>query len=248
MSFPSPGSPRSPSVWRASRVAATECRDRLSGRQSLPTPSSPRSQDPAARRGLHAGAKAVFLGTMALLGLVGLLHPGGPAILSIRPRGRSLRLPLEARKRAGATQDTWRVVVRRMIGRPKIGCQTLARALTGPPGEPDRPSDPSGTCPRRLRTYTPREYARIALRLRLGRCYPLRALGAGDVRGRRQQASWRGAGSGRPASSDGCPIGRPTARAPRPRPLARRSYQCRHPERRSYRTNGRQAGLASRPG
>jgi hypothetical protein len=42
----------------------------------------------------------VLLGTMALLGLVRLLHPGGPAILSIRPRGRSLRLPLEARKRA----------------------------------------------------------------------------------------------------------------------------------------------------
>ena len=76
------------------------CRDRWSGRQSLPTPSSPRSQDPASRGRLHAGAKAVLLGTMALLGLVRLLHPGGPAILSIRPRGRSLRLPLEARKRA----------------------------------------------------------------------------------------------------------------------------------------------------
>ena len=248
MSFPSPGSPRSPSVWRASRVAATECRDRLSGRQSLPTPSSPRSQDPAARRGLHAGTKAVFLGTMALLGLVGLLHPGGPAILSIRPRGRSLRLPLEARKRAGATQDTWRVVVRRMIGRPQIGCQTPPWGDDGASGRVRETVGPIRTSRRRLRTYTPREYARIALRLRLGRCYPLRALGAGDVRGRRQQASWRGAGSGRPASSDGCPIGRPTAHAPRPRPLAAAHHQCRQPRSRSYRTNGRQAGLASCPG
>ena len=58
--------------------------------------------------------------------------------------------------------------------------------------------------PRSLCTDTPWGYAGIALRRRLGRCYPLRALGAGDVRGRRQQPSGGGgAGSGRPASSDG---------------------------------------------
>jgi hypothetical protein len=75
----------------------------------------------------------VLLGAMALLGLVGLLHSGLSGILSIRPRGRSLRLPLEARKRAGTPRGTWRVVVRRMIWPAPKGCQTQWDPGSGSP-------------------------------------------------------------------------------------------------------------------
>src|SRR6476659_694384 len=64
-----------------------------------------------------------------------------------------------------------------------------------------------------LRTDTPGGYVRIALRRHLGRCYPLRALGAGDVRGRRQQPRGGAQAAGRPASSDGCRSDVPSPRA-----------------------------------
>ena len=176
------------------------CRDRWSGRQSLPTPSSPRGQDPASRGRLHAGAKAVLLGTMALLGLVRLLHPGGPAILSLRPRGRSLRLPLEARKRA-------RCPAGHMARRRPADDRSAPERVSNVLGTTRRRlwRSPPGPCrgrQRDLRTDTPWGYVRIALRRHLGRCYPLRALGAGDVRGRRQSGLVEGRGSGRPASSE----------------------------------------------
>jgi hypothetical protein len=185
---------------------------------------------------------------MALLGLVGLLHPGGPAILSIQPRGRSLRLPLEARKRAGATQDTWRVVVRRMIGPPQIGCQTDASSPGEASGRARRPfgsftgstwapphAYPLGVCAIRLATPSwPVLSSPGPRRRRRSRETP-----AGLVEGRRQRSS---------GLVEWTSIGRSTAPALRPSTLAAALYQCRQPERRSYRTNGRQAGLASCPG
>ena len=67
-----------------------------------------------------------------------------------------------------------------MIGPAREGCQTsVGRAVAGlarAGGGLRRRS--IGPC-----DDTPREYRRIALRRPSGRCYPLRALGAGDVRG-----------------------------------------------------------------
>ncbi len=119
----------------------------------------------ATRCRLHAGAEAVLLGAMALLGLVGLLHR---AVLRSSPSGLgvgSFRRPLKARKRAGTPRGAWRVVVRRMIWPRRKECQT-ARGGSRARG-------------RRSRTDTPQGYAGIALRRPARRCYPSRALGAG---------------------------------------------------------------------
>jgi hypothetical protein len=167
---------------------------------------------------------------MALLGLVRLLHPGGPKILSIRPRGRfapstprgtqTRRCPtghMARRRPADDRSGPERVSNARGRRRVRRGAlpERLSRVARG---------HRSGTDARWRwpRTYTPWEYARIALRRDLGRCYPLRALGAGDVRGRRQQASWRGAAAGRPASSKGrrSDVRPPTRHDPGPWPAA----------------------------
>ena len=109
--------------------------------------------------------------------------------------GRSV-FPLEARKRARCpaghmarrrpaddrSAPEWVSNVRDMTSRARVGYSTAPLA-----GLRWQPSGASGTASVGLRTDTPREYVRIALRRDLGRCYPLRALGAGDVRGRRQQ-------------------------------------------------------------
>jgi hypothetical protein len=225
------------------------CRDRWSGRQSLPTPSSPRSQDPASRGRLHAGAKAVLLGSMALLGLVRLLGQGGPAILSVRPRGRTLRLPLEARKRAGAPRDTWRVVVRRMIGRLRSGCQTCDTAGDAAETAADvvRPDRRGGLVGRfaRIPPGSMRESPCDAILAGAILCGPsapetLRE-DASRPRGGAQAAVIR------PRRMDVIRTFHRPQRHDRDTgpPLC---YRPVNPERRSYRTNGRQAGLASCPG
>ena len=260
-SFPPPGSPRSPAVERASRVAATMCRDRWSGRQPLPTPSSPCGQDAASRGRLHAGAEAVLLGAMALLGLVRLLHPGGAAILSIRPRGRSLRLPLEARKRAGAPRDTWRVVVRRMIGPRPEGVSNGSTGPTAPPRWRARRCEVRAPESHRTVVASRRpEAIGGSARIPLGsmRESPCDAVLAGAILcGPSAPETFAGdasrpRGGARQRSSGlvGWDVDRTVhrPRTPRPGTLAAASSIPVNPERRSYRTNGRQAGLASRPG
>ena len=95
-----PELPRSPAGGRASRVAASMCRARSSGRQPLPTASPARGQDAAAARRPHSGAEAVLLGAVTLLGLVGLLHraclgssPSGLGAPSIIDPGRHANAP-----------------------------------------------------------------------------------------------------------------------------------------------------------
>ena len=232
------------------------CRARSSGGQPLPAPSSPCSQDPASRGRLHAGAKAVLLGTMALLGLVRLLHPGGPAILSIRPRGRSLRLPLEARKRARCpaghmarrrpaddrsapewVSNVHDVACEARVGAtdggadraPMVGVRTVGDGLGGASH-----GYSWGVCANRLATPS----------------WPVLS-SAGPRRRRRSRetpaASWRGAGSGSSGLVGWMSIGRSIATR-HDRDPGRRYSSTVNPERRSYRTNGRQAGLASCPG
>jgi hypothetical protein len=108
-------------------------------------------------------------------------------ILSIRPRGRQSLTPEGTQTRL-APESARRVVVRRMISRTK---RTLRHAEIGSrEGRGVTPAAGRGRRaprPRRgiqdLRSYTPWEYRRNALRGPGGRCYPLRALDAGDVRG-----------------------------------------------------------------
>ncbi len=100
----------------------------------------------------------------------------------------SLRLPLEARRRA--RRPSGHVARRRPAddmassegvsndeGAGRTPGRAHARGVSRARRERRRAS----------RTDTPGGYVRIALRRRRARCYPLRALGAGDVRGRRQQ-------------------------------------------------------------
>src|SRR4051794_20440298 len=180
---------------------------------------------------------------------------GGPAILSIRPRGRSLRLPLEARKRArrpaghmarrrpadDRAAPEWVSNVRKGRVGPAPGgrrhassgrrsaCETAGRGRT-----PGSHGYPRGVCAKRLATPS----------------WPVLS-SAGPRRRRRSRetpaASWRGAAAVvRPRRMD---VERPPPRhAPRRGTLAAATSSTVYPERRSYRTNGREAGLASRPG
>ncbi len=87
----------------------------------------------------------------------------------------------------------------------------------------------------------------IALRRRSGRCYPLRALGAGDVRGRPSRPPDRGPRAARrPARRTDVRFATPRPRHLGPGPVVGDPSTA-IPERRSDRTNGCQAGLASRP-
>jgi hypothetical protein len=231
------------------------CRDRLSGRQSLPTPSSPSGKDAAPRRGLHAGAKAVFLGAVALLGLVGSLHPGGPVILSIRPRGTVAPSTPRGTQTRRCPAGTWRVVVRRMIGPRQNGCQTADRpGLASLAALQDRRMIAGGPG-RAAAGGQLRAFARIPL----GGMWesPCEGVWRGAIlsgpsapetyAGDASRPRGGGACSGGPASSDGRRSdGPPPSHSPRDR--ARRISSTVNPVRRSYRTNGRQAGLASRPG
>jgi hypothetical protein len=228
------------------------CRDRLSGRQSLPTPSSPSGKDAATRRGLHAGAKAVLLGAVALLGLVGSLHPGGPVILSIRPRGTVAPSTPRGTQTRRCPAGTWRVVVRRMIGPRQKGCQTADRpglaSASRPRGSLQDPTQrwpeansghshgyPWGVCGNRLATASGAVLSSPGPRRRRR----TRETPAGLMEGA-QAAVVRP----RPMDVDRM------VRHPRthPRDRGRRISSTVNPVRRSYRTNGRQAGLASRPG
>ena len=161
----------------------------------------------------------------------------------------SLRLPLEARKRAGAPRDTWRVVVRRMIGPLQSGCQTLGR----PPRERPTPRlDPSGSCSW--------DVIDGCARIPPGSMCesPCDAILAGAILSGPSAPETFAGDASRPRGGAQAAVVRPRRKdvdrtSHRPRAttgtLARRScpYPS-NPERRSYRTNGRQAGLASRPG
>jgi hypothetical protein len=125
-SSPSPGAPRSPAGWRASRAAAGG-RARPSGRQALATAGPACGQDTAAARTLHSGAKAVFLGAVALLGLEGLLRHRACAESSPSGLGVSVIRPQKARKRADRPMHgRGAFIVRRMIGRGPLDRQTSA--------------------------------------------------------------------------------------------------------------------------
>jgi hypothetical protein len=75
----------------------------------------------------------VFLGAMALLGLVGLLrHRDCPGILSVRPRATvTPSTPRGTQTRRHPT-GAWRVVVRGMIWRAPKGCQTTDPGIEAP--------------------------------------------------------------------------------------------------------------------
>jgi hypothetical protein len=193
---------------------------------------------------------------MALLGLVRLLHPGGPAILSIRPRGRSLRLPLEARKRASCPTGH---MARRRPADDRAAPEWVSNVREGVSWTPDdgapRGSVETPVLIVRIRSEATDEaahgYSQGVCAIRLAtRSWPVLS-SAGPRRRRRSRetpaASWRGAGSGRPASSDGRRSDAPPTRATTGI-LAAATSSTVNPERRSYRTNGRQAGLASCPG
>jgi len=125
-SSPSPGAPQSPAGWRASRAAAVD-RARPSGRQALATAGPACGQDTAPARTLHAGAEAVFLGSVALLGLEGLLRHRACAESSPSGLGVSVNRPQKARKRADRPMHgRGAFIVRRMIGRGPLDRQTSA--------------------------------------------------------------------------------------------------------------------------
>ena len=187
---------------------------------------------------------------MALLGLVRLLHPGGPAILSIRPRGRSLRLPLEARKRAECPAGH---MARRRPADDRSAPEWVSN-VHGGPRHARCPAPDAGHPARRTGSLT--GFARI---LQGGMCESsCDAILAGAILcGPSAPETFAGdasrprGGGGRQRSSGivgWMSIGRSSALAPRPRPWPAAPSNPVNPERRSYRTNGRQAGLASCPG
>ena len=192
-----PGAPRSPAGGRASRAAARVGRARSSGRQPLSTASPSCGEDAPTTGRPHPGAEAMFLGAVSLLGLVGLLHRDCPGS-SPSGLGAVLSRPLEARKRAGRHESARRVVVRRMIRPPSKGCQTSGLGAVSASRSPvrmtmvGRVARPSGTFfrddgrrrrdPSGLRTDTPGGIAELPCSA-VGRCYPLRAFGAGNARG-----------------------------------------------------------------
>src|SRR6185369_11264863 len=206
----------------ASRAAACWSRARWSGCQPLSAAGSAGRQDATATGRLHPGAKAVFLGAVALLRLKGLFgHRDCPGS-SPSGLGDGLSLPPEGTQTRLAPESARRVVVRRMIGRVREGCQTwpgsvysLARDRAGKRPTLTAAAGPHrARTPDRPRTDTPVEYRKIALRLPSGRCYPLRALGAGDVQGIPPGVPTGSSGSHRPVPKQtACP----SARDPRPR-------------------------------
>jgi len=127
---PLSGAPRSPVGGRASQDAAGECLAR-SGRQPLPAPGAAGGQDPSTAGRSHPGSKAVFLGAVALLWLVGLLHrvcarssPSGPVA---RPRLTDVFRPLEARERAVRTKAPGASTSGRVYGRPRSSVNRARR-------------------------------------------------------------------------------------------------------------------------
>ena len=195
-----PGAPRNPAGGRASRAAAKVRRARRSGCQPLSTASSASCQDAPAAGRPHSGAKAMLLGAVSLLRLIGLLHLGCPGS-SPSGLGDGLSVPLKAHNAPGARKRTARRRPADDMSRSR-GCQTADTSPCWP-----RRASPEARAA--SRTDTPGEYARIALRQPSGRCYPLRALGAGDVRRDPQEA--------RPGSSGTSSAGATSASARRAR-------------------------------
>ena len=238
MSSPYPGSPRSPAGERASRVAAGLGRARWSGRQSLPTTSPPGGKDTATRRRLHPGAETVFLGAMALLGLVGLLHrecpedplhPASGTVAPSSPKGtQTRRHPTGYMARHRPADD---------MTRPEgVSNDGAALQRGGVPFLRDVTHGYShGVCQNRLATPSAAVLSSPGPRRRDARGRPSGGLGSrrrGPRHPRRRMAV--------PSARDPAlpTVMSPAAPTYRPPPRASRSH----------RTNGREAGLASRPG
>src|SRR4029078_1907717 len=100
---------------------------------SLPTACPPSGDHTPAARRPHAGAEAVLLGAMTLLGLVRSLHRAcarsSPLVL-----GPTFAASQRHANAPGARERTCAFVVRRMIGRPGEGCQTRAEDRIERPG------------------------------------------------------------------------------------------------------------------
>ena len=169
--------------------------------------------------------------------------------------GRSV-FPLEARKRARCPA---RHMARRRPADDRAAPEWVSNVPEGVSQAPEEGSPrgsvgaPPQTVMMRAKATdeAPHGYSRGVCAICLAtRSWPVLS-SAGPRRRRRSRetpaASWRGAGSGRPASSDGRRSDAPPPRATTGI-LAAATSSTVNPERRSYRTNGRQAGLASRPG
>ena len=168
---------------------------------------------------------------------------GLSGILSIRPRGRSVTTPKRHANAPGARKRTARRRPADDRPRPRRVSNTVARAPRDPPSA--RPLAP-GPGDRRRSVDTPREYDRIALRRPSGRCYPLRALGAGDVRGSppKPETDPREHRHRPVPRTAGSELARPPRRSfPWPTLPINRPRHHRIPS-----TNGRKASLAGRPG
>ena len=216
-------------------------------------PSAASDPEPAVQQGhagprrLHAGAEAVLLGAMAFLGLVGLLHPDGPVdpldptpgtVAPSSPRGtQTRRCPtghMARRRPADDRTPTGPASVKRRSRALTRGRRSRSRRTVE-----DGLDDPShgysqGVCRNRLATAIGAVLSSPGPRRRRRS----RETPAGLWRRRRQRSSGL---VGRMSS------GRPIASAPRPDP-GRRYLSTSQPIRRSHRTNGREAGLAGRPG
>ena len=167
-----PGVPRSPADWKAFRAAAVG-RARPSGRQALATASPACGQDAASARRLHSGAEAVFLGAVALLGLVGLLHgacagssPSGLGVSpSSTPEGTQTRQTPESRAgRVHRPADDRSRASRASNDRAERGTCGVRRHSTFRPVRDLLPP------PRSAVVYSP-GVSRICLARARGRCY-----------------------------------------------------------------------------
>ena len=174
---------------------------------------------------------------------------GLSGILSNRPRGRSITTPEGTQTRL-APESARRVVVRRMICRASRGVKRSWRHVwqvaapcrvaieTAGAGEGFRPA---------AGRDTPGEYCGIALRRPAGRCYPLRTLDAGDLRGSSQPP--RRDPRERVDRSSQRRVRRTARHARDPSGSWSRPPTHRHSHHRRIRsTNGREAGLASGAG